>query len=103
NYQVWLLVEAGDLAEMKELRKVFGADKCASGAIRMPGSRNCQPHRRQSDGSYPVIRLVGGVAGQIAALADVAEFLPPAAESPVVSEPATSAAAAPVAGEGRWT
>lgn len=44
--------------------KQHGANRGASGASRWPGSFNFKPNRRRADGSFPMVRLLGGLFGR---------------------------------------
>jgi hypothetical protein len=71
SYQVWLAPivdtaeEQGQLRQ-RLLRKLEGtsADRCASGAMRWPGSLNCKRKHRAADGSFPGITIVSRNLGR---------------------------------------
>lgn len=44
--------------------KPLGANRGASGAARWPGSFNFKPIRQRADGSFPMVRLLGGLFGR---------------------------------------
>jgi hypothetical protein len=44
--------------------KGSGANRGASGASRWPGSFNFKPNRQRADGSFPMVRLLGGLFGR---------------------------------------
>jgi hypothetical protein len=58
NYQAWVCVSVTGAARDALRRRLIegvGSDSGASGAVRWPGSLNCKPSRRCSDGSFPVV------------------------------------------------
>jgi hypothetical protein len=57
NYQAWLAVDA-DESIKRRLKRGVGADCGASESVRVAGSLNAKPTRRQPDGSYPRVKLI---------------------------------------------
>ena len=75
---ILVLPDAISSAEFEEIKRQiyralepFGANRGASGASRWPGSTNFKPNRRRSDGSFPRVRLIGGLSGRIVTCQDL--------------------------------
>jgi hypothetical protein len=91
NYQAWLALPSDIGEEMRAcvrariLRSLELADKCASGAMRLPDSFNCKPEHRRSDGSFPRVRLVHQAAGRSVTVIELerAGLLAPLEPSPL--------------------
>jgi hypothetical protein len=52
--------------------KGSGANCGASGASRWPGSFNFKPNRQRADGSFPMVRLLGGLFGRTVTIQELA-------------------------------
>lgn len=70
NRQVWLAVSAGDDSQrIKDiLRTTYGADRGASGAVRLAGSVNQKP---QYHPDYPIVSLLTVRPGHVISAADL--------------------------------
>jgi hypothetical protein len=77
SYQAWLALPVGtDKAVRDDVRsrilcKLELADKCASGAMRLPGSLNCKPEHRRADETFPRVRLVQCVPSRFVTVAEL--------------------------------
>lgn len=92
NYQAWLALPSGtEEEERKRVRERLltgallgsSANVGAGGAMRWPGSLNCKPERKLTDGSFPRVRLVAATNNRIVTAAVLeqagllASFIPP--------------------------
>jgi len=71
NFQAWFAVTDADTSTRRRLLLWLNADLGASGAMRWPGSLNKKPSRRQTDGSYPRVRVVMSAPGRQVCVADL--------------------------------
>ena len=60
NYQAWLAIESTDAGLIRRCRSGVGADKNASGATRIAGSRNIKPKYAPD---YPTVELLHSELG----------------------------------------
>ena len=68
RYQGWVAVNEAEAKSgnlFRRLRKGVGCDQTASGATRVPGSRNFKVKRRDAHGNYPMVRLVHSEPGKL--------------------------------------
>jgi hypothetical protein len=63
NYQAWIAIEGGDIQSARRLRTDLNADRGASGAVRLAGSRNFKPKHQQIN--YPQIKVIDKEPGLI--------------------------------------
>lgn len=89
NFQAFVAVTGLTPANVEHVRRRLidqvGADKCASGAVRLAGTLNVKEIHRETDGSFPIVRMVSSSCRKALSMGDLlaADLISPKSDQAV--------------------